>query len=126
MSVTVATTGTQTLTDSTSTTTPFVRAVTGSYTGLASSVAQQVLIPNAPTSITLPISPVNFVYVKNLSGTATITVTWTPNGGASNVVVTLQPGSYVELVETAAGSGITALSLQASVASTPVEYLLVG
>jgi hypothetical protein len=69
---------------------------------------------------------VNFVYIKNNHATNTVTVTWTPNGGASAVVQTLEPGSALILSQAVTAAGITALSLQASGASTPVEYILVG
>jgi len=97
-----------------------------SFAGTIAAVANGVLIPASPTSITLPIAAVNFVYIKNNHATNTVTVTWTPNGGASAAVQTLEPGSALILSQAVTAAGITALSLQASGASTPVEYILVG
>ena len=126
MSVTASTSGSQTLTDSASGTTPFSKAISGSFAGTASAVGQQVQIGTTPVSIQLPVSPTHYVYVKNLSGVATVTVTWTPNGGASATILLLEPGSYIQFVEAATGAGITALTLTASAVSTPVEFLLAG
>jgi hypothetical protein len=88
--------------------------------------AQSFAIGTSPVSITLPISPINFLYVKNLSLTNTITVTWTPNGGSSNTVVTLVAGAFIGFAEPSGSNGISALSLTASGASTPVEFIVAG
>ena len=109
-----------------STTGAYQKTVNIAFAGTIAAVANGVLIPNSPTSITLPIAAVNFVYIKNNHATNTLTVTWTLNGGASEPVVTLEPGSAIILSESVTGAGITALSLQASGANTPVEYILVG
>jgi hypothetical protein len=97
-----------------------------SYLGSVSTIAETVSIPNSPTSIALPVSPTQVVYIKNTHATQTLTVTWTPQGGSSNPVVTLQPGAYILFGEPVAGGGISALSLQGSAANTSVEYILVG
>ncbi len=44
----------------------------------------------------------------------------------SLIVIALQPSSFIILDENNAGSGITALSVNPSVASTPIEYVLVA
>lgn len=87
---------------------------------------EQASFGTTPTSVALPISPTNVVYVKNLSTVNTLTVTWTPTGGASNAVATLEPGSVLMLVEAAAGAGITALSFTANASGTLVDYYLAG
>jgi hypothetical protein len=97
-----------------------------SFLGSVSTFAETVNIPASPTSIALPVSPTQVVYVKNTHATQTLTVTWTPTGGASNVVVTLQPGAYILFAESNSTSGITALSLQGSGANTTAEYVLAG
>ena len=94
-------------------------------TGVSFGETSTLLVPTSPTSISLPIGTVNFLYIKNLSLTNTVTVTWTPQGGASNVVSTLNPGDCIMFAKNGS-NGITALSVQASGASTPIEYILAG
>jgi len=94
MSVTVQLTGTITVTDNLTGSVQLQKQVIGGYTGTISEFAQQQLIGTGSTTINLPISPTQFVYIKNLSASATVTVTWTPNGGASATIVTLQPLSF--------------------------------
>jgi hypothetical protein len=96
------------------------------FLGSVSTFAETVNIPNSPTSIALPISPTQIVYVHNTHATQTLTVTWTPTGGASNAVVTLQPNGYILFGEPNVTSGITTLSLQGSAINTTCEYVLVG
>jgi len=126
LSVTVSLTGSIKATDSVSGTIALSKVLTSLATASTGfTEAQSLSIGASPTSITLPGSPTTFCYIKNLHATQTVTVTWTPNGGASNVVLTLQPGAFICFGEVAQGlSGITALSVQASGASTPVEYVL--
>jgi hypothetical protein len=127
MSITAALTGNITLTDSVVGTQQLIKSIASLiFTGTNSSVAQSQNIGASPTTITLPISPTKFVYIKNLHAVNTLTVTWTPNGGASNQVVTLQPSEAIIFCGSNTSGGITALSLQASGASTPVEYILAG
>jgi hypothetical protein len=96
--------------------------------GVVFSQAQTLPVGIGATTISLPISPVQFLYLKNLHAANVVTVTWTPSGGASNVVVVLQPGSMIMFTEAnpVPGSGITALSLQANVGNTPVEFIVGG
>lgn len=90
------------------------------------SEAQGLTVGTAVTNLTLPGTPVQFLYIKNLHAVQTVIVTWTPLGGASNVVTVLEPGAVIILVETNPGAGLSAVSLQASGASTPVEFLIGG
>lgn len=126
MSVTATFTGTLTVTDSASGTIQLVKTISGSYTGTEVSVGQSVIIGTSPVTVALPVSPTQLLYIKNLHATNTVQVTWTPTGGASNVVITLQPLATELFAETNATSGITALSLVANAVSTPVEFLLIG
>lgn len=126
MAVTVSISGQITITDNLTGSVQSQKAVVGSYTGTVAIEGQAVLIGTSPTTITLPGSPTNFVYLKNLSTSATLSVTWTPNGGASNVVVTLEPTSFIILDESITAAGITALSVTASAITTPIEYILVS
>src|SRR6516164_3053089 len=105
----------------------FVKTITALITSLSTwTQAETINIGTGATSITLPIAAVQTVYIRNTHASQTLTVTWTPNGGASAVVCTLQPNSWILLSESNTTSGITALSLQASAANTPVEYILAG
>jgi hypothetical protein len=77
-------------------------------------------------SVTLPVSPCLFLYVKNLHASNTLAVSWTPNGGSSAAVITLGPGSSIQFQEVTAANGITALTLTGSAAATTCEYILAG
>ena len=98
--------------------------------GTAFAEAQSLNIGTSPVNLTLPISPALYVYIKNLStaATATVTVTWTPTGGASAIVTTLGPNEFLLRAgnNTVANTGITALTVVANTALTPIEYLLGG
>lgn len=126
MSVSATLTGNLSLTDSVSGTTQLVKVVSGGYTGTETSMAQNAIIGTSPVSLALPVSPAQFLYLKNLSAVNTLTVTWTPNGGSSNVILTLQPGAFIVFSETNATSGITALSVTASATATAIEFLILG
>jgi len=128
MAVTISLVGQITATDGTSGAVSLQKQLSLMMPGIIFSQAQSVPIGTSATAISLPIPLVQFVYVKNLHASNTVTVSWTPSGGASNPVIVLQPGSVIILLEAnpVPGSGITALSLQASVANTPVEYILGG
>ena len=126
MSVTVQLNSVVQITDNLTGSIQLQKSVIGSYVGSVATEGQNVLVTGS-TSISLPGSPTNFVYIKNLAtATSVLTCTWTPNGGASNIVIALQPSSFIILDENNAGSGITALSVNPSVASTPIEYVLVA
>ena len=88
--------------------------------------AESLNIGTSPTTIFLPVTPTQVVFIHNLHATQTVTVTWTPNGGTSAAVCTLQPNGVIFFLESNAVSGITALSLQASGANTNVDYVLAG
>lgn len=99
-----------------------------SYAGAVGEFQTGQLIGVGSTTITLPISPALQVYIKNLHTTAKLTVTWTPQGGASAVAQVIGPSAFLLFWHgaTAATYGITALSLQSDTASTPVEYFIGG
>lgn len=127
MSITSSVAGTIQLTDSaTNSTIYYKQLINLLMVGTSFLETQPASIGTSPTSITLPISPVQFLYIKNLHATQTLTVTWTPTGGASATVQTLQPGSIIILLEAATGGGITALTLTGSGANTNCELVLAG
>lgn len=94
--------------------------------GSAFSQAQSLSLGTSSISLVLPVTPVQFLYLKNLHSTQTVGVTWTTPAGGSQFIVTLEPGAVIVFSETNPGAGITAVSLQASGASTPVEFILGG
>ena len=86
-------------------------------------------VNTSPTSVTLPIGNVtggcNFIYIKN-TGKFPFTVTWTPYLGSANVVKTLQPGGFIFEGDSAIGSGVTSLSLQAVGSASLADVVLFG
>ena len=127
MAILVTLNGTVTVNDVVTNTLQTLKTLTGfQFTGSVSTIGEVVSIPNSPTAIALPVSPAQFVYIKNTHLSQILTVTWTPNGGSSAVVIALQPGSEIQFLETTTTAGITALSLQGSAAGTTCEYLLAG
>lgn len=84
-------------------------------------------IPNADTVITLPVSPVKQVYIRNIDAASFLTIKATPNGGAEATIDILSPGSFfISWDVTGAAQGYTSIKLNQSVASTQVEYFLGG
>lgn len=128
MSIQASLSGFIQVTDSTSGTVALQKAFAGLLNNNLTvfSEASQSLFGTTPTSIGLPASPSQFVYIKNTHATQTLTVTWTPNAGASNPVITLEPGSAIVFIETIVGAGITALTLTGSAAGTTAEYVIGG
>jgi|SRR5271157_2557431 len=97
-----------------------------STTGITFTEMQSFNAGTSPTALTLPVSPTNFMYIKNLHATNTVAVTWTPTGGASNIVLTLVPGAFIGFAEPTGAAGISAITVTASGASTPIEYIFAG
>lgn len=127
MSITASINGNIQLTDSTSGTVALKKVLSAlSMTGTEFTEGQSVSLASGANVITLPLSPVLFLYVKNLHASNTVQVTWTPNGGSPNIVITLQPGAFISFCEVTNTGGITALTLTASGAATPVEYVVAG
>lgn len=128
MSVSVSLTGSIKASDSVSGTIALSKVLTSLTTpGTSFSEAQALSIGTSPVTITLPINPTTFAYIKNTHVSQTLTVAWVPNGGASNTVIVLQPGSWIGFGEVVQGlSGITALTLTGSGAGTTCEYVLGG
>lgn len=119
--------GTITITDPVTGTVTLVKIVSSVLaTGTVSSFAEGLLIGTSPVTISLPINPTQFVYIRNSHATQTLQVTWTPNGGSSAIVDVLQPGSFLILSEQNLVSGISALSVVANGTATPIDYVLAG
>lgn len=126
MAIAVVTTGTIQITDPGTGTLTVAKMISQTFTGLTCSQGESVLFGTSPTSVTLPKSPTQVIYVANLSEANTVTVTWTPNGGSSTTIQVLQPLAAILVMGSNTTSGITALSLTASGANTAVDYLLAG
>lgn len=80
------------------------------------------------TTLTLPVATVLQLYIRNLSTTANITVTATPQGGASAVLTDLGPGDVLVnwCAGTSATRGFTQIKLQSDTAATPFEIFMGG
>jgi len=128
LSVNVSITGSIKATDSVAGTIALSKVLTALTTpATVFTEASGATVGTSPTAIILPVSPTTFVYIKNTHATQTLSVTWTPNGGASNPAVVLQPGSFIAFGEAVqATSGITALQVTGSGASTSYEFVLAG
>jgi len=133
MSILATVTGTIALSDPNTGSLNLSKLLAQTFTGSISAQGESVQFGITPTTITLPISPAPLVYVANLSTANTVTVTWTPNAGASAIVQVLQPaasssvnGGMLLLANSNTTSGITALSITASGANTAVDYLILG
>ena len=88
-----------------------------------------LVLQNAPTIISLPVSPILGFYIRNLgSSTQTVAVSWIPTGGVLNSVITLYPNAFIAFLEasTGANAGFTTLQLTASANGVPVELKLLG
>lgn len=100
----------------------------------ASIYADYFQVGTSPISLTLPGATAFFVYIKNLSETATVSVTCTPQGGsvwasplvlAFNSTVPDLGGVFLYCQPSEAnGGGISAISLVASANNTPIEVLV--
>lgn len=97
-----------------------------SYAGTVSSYAETVTLSTSPTNVSLPVSPVQFLHIFNLDTVNAVIVTWTPTGGSSNIVSTIDPGGWIGFCQTGTTNGITALSLQGASGTPAVKYLLLG
>lgn len=127
MSVTATLTGNITITDNVATTGSLSKVLTAlSTTGTTSEFVQSLILTAGANPITLPIPTIQFLYLKNIHASNTVTVSWTPAGSSLMAVLVLQPGAWIMFGETNATSGITALSLLASGTPTQVEMIMVG
>lgn len=127
MAITASINGNMTITDASTGTVALVKLFSGlAMTGTAFTEIQSVQVGTTPVLIGLPISPVSFLYIKDIHPSQSLTVTWTANGGASDMILNLQPGSAIIFCETFSNAGITALTLTGSSTGTTVEYIMAG
>ena len=85
-------------------------------------------VPTVPTSIAFPFgfSLAQVAYVRNVGSVNDLIVTWTPQGGSSNPVITLEPGGAILFLEPTLVKGISALSLQSVTTATNADIIIAG
>jgi len=121
-----AITGSLTVTDNLSGSIAQVLALSQSYAGSVSAYEPNFSVSTGGSAVTFPIAALQFVYVKNLSLTATIAVAWTKNGGGSVAVITLDPGAFIMFCENSTANGITAMTLTSSAGTIAAQLVLAG
>jgi hypothetical protein len=128
MSIVASIKGSIQITDNLTGSVALSKPVNNSYTGEIFNYGQSVIVGTGTYTVTLPVSPVEFLYVKNLSANAgtIITVTWTPASGSSVTTIVLDPGALIIFSEVTTTNGISALSLVSNQLGTPVEFVLCG
>jgi len=103
---------------------PFVKSISLNFVGTVVQYNNGLQIPTStPTSLILPVSPANIVYIRNI-GKTNVTITWTPSGGSSNVVINLVPQAFIIMSESTTGQGVTAISAVATTSQSTIEYVL--
>lgn len=126
MAITASIVGNIFITDNAAGSVSLQKVVNQAFVGTEAAYSNTSTITSGGTAITLPVSPVQFLYIKNTSTTATVAIQWTKTGGSSVAVLTLQPGSNIQFTENNITSGITALTLTSSAATSAVELVLAG
>ena len=129
MSINASLSGSLKITDNLTGSTSLSKVLANAYTGDISTYGQTVSVGTSTYTVAIPNNLAQFVYIKNLSSTVgnTVTVSWTPTGaGFSVTVLTLDPGALIVFSEVLTSNGITTLTLNASLAATPVEFILCG
>jgi hypothetical protein len=110
--------------DTTNIQAPLSKVIPTLVANLSAAIFGEGAIGTSSTPVTLPINPTQLFYARNLSLSATITITWTPVGASSAEILVIQPGGMLFFFNP--GSGISALSVVASAAGTIVDYILAG
>jgi hypothetical protein len=102
------------------------KTLTGLTVSVLDYTSGSIAFSAAATAITLPVSPTNFMYLRN-DGTAVAVVSWIPQGGSGAIVQNLGISSAAAIIQVGQGgtTGITGLTVSCA-ASTTVEYFLAG
>jgi hypothetical protein len=105
---------------------PLSKIIPSLVQNMSASTFGQTTVGTAATVLPLPASPTQLFYIKNLSTTTALAVTWTPVGLAAVEVQTLQPGGILFFFNP--GNGITNLSLvsASTTITVPIDYVLAG
>lgn len=79
-------------------------------------------------ALSLPVTPVFCIYIKNLHATGTLTVKATPQGGAEATIIVLAPGAAFLVFSPAntALTGYTSIKVNSSVANSPFDCYIGG
>lgn len=99
------------------------------YAGVVGGLQEYTLVTgSSPVTWVLPTAIVLQFYLRNLHATAVITVTWTAQGGSSQIAQRVGPGGTLVFWHTAtsATAGITGLILNPDTANTNLELFLGG
>jgi hypothetical protein len=102
------------------------KSITGVTVPVSDYASGTLAVSAAAAAITLPVSPTNFMYLRN-DGTAVAVVSWIPQGGSGVIVQNLGVSSTMSVAQVGQGgsTGITALTVSCAAATT-VEYFLAG
>jgi len=102
------------------------KTITGVTVPVSDYASGTLAVSAAAAAITLPVSPTNFMYLRN-DGTAVAVVSWIPQGGSGVIVQNLGVSSTMSVAQVGQGgsTGITALTVSCAAATT-VEYFLAG
>lgn len=77
-------------------------------------------------ALDLPTTEVNQVYIHNTHASATLTITGTVTGGASQTVCKIAPGGVFVVWQPVAGKGFSALAYQSDTSGATFEMFLGG
>lgn len=116
--------GNFTFTDLTNVQAPLSKIIPQLLANMTASSFGQATIGTTLIPVTLPITPTQLAYARNLSQSNTLTISWTPLGGVSAVITTLQPNGIIFFFNPS--SGISALSVVSNAAGTLIDYVLAG
>jgi hypothetical protein len=98
------------------------------FAGVAGEFHNGILTGVGSVTLDLPTAIILQLYFKNTHATAVITLTGTIQGGASQAIAKIQPGSVIVnwCAQTGSLAGYTALSVQSDTAGATFEMFLGG
>lgn len=97
-----------------------------SYSGQAGEFDVRQSPDTSSHSLDLPATTVYQVYIKNTDAAATLTITGTVSGGASQTICKLPPGAVFVYWTATGANGFTALSYQSDTSGSKFEMFLGG
>jgi hypothetical protein len=97
-----------------------------SYTGVAGEFEVRSSPDTSQHTLDLPTTQVNQVYIKNTHATGILTIIGTVNGGSSQTLAVLEPGSVFVVWQAVTGKGYTDLKYTADTTGTSFEMYLGG